>query len=75
MKNKYPNPTNDFDKAKYDLEKWGYCLLLDAIPKEINQKAKIRLTEQAKAEKELNIAFEDGSKTRKWGEFRENNTH
>ena len=74
MQNKYPKPTNDFQKAKNDLEKWGYCLLLNAIPKDINDQAKKRLTEQAKAEKELNLAFEDGSKSRKWGDFRENET-
>jgi ectoine hydroxylase-related dioxygenase (phytanoyl-CoA dioxygenase family) len=28
-----------------------------------------RLIEQAEAEKQLNIAYEDGSKTKKWGEF------
>jgi len=73
MTKNYPKPTNDRDKAKNDLKNWGYCLLLDAIPKEINENARIRIIEQAEAEKKLNLAFEDGSKTRKWGEFKENN--
>ncbi len=73
MTKNHPKPTNDFDKAKNDLRVWGYCLFLDAIPNEINEKAKLRLIEQAKAEKKLNVAFEDGTKTRKWGEFKEKN--
>ena len=70
MSNNYPKPTDDLDKAKNDLKTWGYCLLLDAIPKTINENAKNRLIEQANAEKKLNLAFEDGSKTKKWGEFK-----
>ena len=51
MTKNYPKPTNDRDKAKNDLKNWGYCLLLDAIPKEINENARIRIIEQAEAEK------------------------
>ena len=53
MTKNYPKPTNDRDKAKNDLKNWGYCLLLDAIPKEINENARIRIIEQAEAEKNL----------------------
>ncbi len=70
MTSKYPKPTDNLNKAKIDLKKWGYCLLLDAIPKVINQNAKNRLIEQANAEKKLHLAFEDGSLSRKWGEFK-----
>mgnify|MGYP001309908784 CR=1 FL=1 len=73
MAKNYPKPTNDFDKAKDDLKVWGYCLFLDSIPKIINENAKQRLLEQAQAEKKLNLAFEDGSNLRKWGEFKEVN--
>ena len=66
MSNIHPKPTDDLDKAKNDLKIWGYCLLLNAIPKKINESAKNRLIEQANAEKKLNLAFEDGSKTKKW---------
>ena len=31
-----------------------------------------RLIEQANAEKELNLAYEDGSEKKKWGEFNKN---
>ena len=37
--------------------------------KNLNNKSMERLIEQAEAEKQLNIAYEDGSKTKKWGEF------
>ena len=62
MKNKFPKPTKSIAKAKKDLFEWGYCLLKDAIPPELNKKITKRLIEQADAEKKLNIAYEDGSK-------------
>ena len=40
MNNLYPQPTEDFEKAKNDLKLWGYCLLLNAIPKNLNEDAK-----------------------------------
>ena len=69
MKQNYPKPTASLKTAKNDLKKWGYCLLENAIPKNLNTKSMERLIEQAEAEKQLNIAYEDGSKTKKWGEF------
>ena len=74
MSTSFPKPTDDFEQCKKDLKKWGYCLLQNAIPQDINEKALQRLTEQADAEKKLNLAFEDGSKTKKWGEFKEENS-
>ncbi|MDB4239188.1 phytanoyl-CoA dioxygenase family protein [Alphaproteobacteria bacterium] len=70
----YPKPTKSLTKAKNDLKIWGYCLLEEAIPKELNNLSMNRLIEQAQAEKKLNLAYEDGSKSKKWGEF-ENNSH
>ena len=69
MNQNYPKPTESLKTAKNDLKKWGYCLLENAIPKDLNTKSMERLIEQAEAEKQLNIAYEDGSKTKKWGEF------
>jgi ectoine hydroxylase-related dioxygenase (phytanoyl-CoA dioxygenase family) len=69
LKENYPKPTASLKTAKNDLKKWGYCLLENAIPKNLNTKSMERLIEQAEAEKQLNIAYEDGSKTKKWGEF------
>ena len=75
MKEKYPKPTVSLKTAKNDLKKWGYCLLENAIPKSLNTKSMKRLIEQAEAEKKLNIAYEDGSKTKKWGEFNNKDTN
>ena len=59
MKNNLPKPTKSISKAKKDLVQWGYCLLKDAIPADLNKKIMKRLVEQAAAEKKLNIAYED----------------
>ena len=75
MNQNYPKPTESLKTAKNDLKKWGYCLLENAIPKDLNTKSMERLIEQAEAEKKLNIAYEDGSKTKKWGEFNNKDTN
>ena len=72
MNKNYPEPTKSIEVAKNDLKKWGYCLLENAIPADLNKKVLERLVEQAAAEKKLNIAYEDGSKSKKWGEFDKN---
>ena len=72
MNKNYPKPTKSIEVAKNDLTKWGYCLLEDSIPADLNKKVLERLIEQAAAEKKLNIAYEDGSKTKKCGEFSKN---
>lgn len=72
MKQIYPQPTKSIITAKSNLKKWGYCLLENAIPRELNILASKRLQEQARAEKQLNIAYEDGSKEIKWGDFDKN---
>lgn len=69
MRNKFPKPTKSLAKAKKDLIEWGYCLLKDAIPNDLNKKITKRLIEQANAEKKSNVAYEDGSNEKKWGEF------
>ena len=60
----YPKPIESLEVAKNDLKKWGYCLLKNSIPLDLNNRAMERLIEQANAEKELNLAYEDGSKKR-----------
>ena len=72
MNKNYPKPTKSIEVAKNDLTKWGYCLLENSIPADLNKKVLERLIGQAEAEKKLNIAYEDGSKTKKWGEFDKN---
>ena len=52
MKNKnFPQATKSIAKAKLDLKEWGYCLLKDAIPTDLNDELSKRLVEQANAEK------------------------
>ena len=68
----YPKPTKSIEVAKNDLKKWGYCLLENAIPLDLNNRAMARLIEQAEAEKKLNLAYEDGSEKKKWGDFNKN---
>jgi len=63
----YPKPTESIEDAKTDLKKWGYCLLKNAIPPDLNKRAMERLIEQANAEKELNLAYEDGSEKKEMG--------
>ena len=63
MKNKsFPQATKSIAKAKLDLKEWGYCLLKDAIPTDLNDELSKRLVEQANAEKKQKLAYEDGSK-------------
>ena len=50
MKNKsFPQATKSIAKAKLDLKDWGYCLLKDAIPTDLNDELSKRLVEQANA--------------------------
>ena len=35
----YPKPTESIEVAKNDLKKWGYCLLKNAIPLDLNNRA------------------------------------
>ena len=51
MNNLYPQPTEDFEKAQNDLKLWGYCLLLNAIPKNLNEDAKKDLKNKQKLKK------------------------
>ena len=46
MKNKsFPQATKSIAKAKLDLKDWGYCLLKDAIPTDLNDELSRRLIE------------------------------
>ena len=47
MNKNYPEPTKSIEVAKNDLKKWGYCLLENAIPADLNKKVLERLVEQA----------------------------
>ena len=55
-----PKPTKDLARARADINLWGYCLLKDAVPTSLVERCRLRLREQAAAEKERGLAFEDG---------------
>ncbi len=66
-----PQPTADLDSARQDIDRWGYCLLENALPAGLNERCMARLEEQAEAEKQLGQAFEDGGPEQQWGAFRD----
>lgn len=70
-KSDLPKPTTDIDRARNDIDRWGYCLLEDALPPELNARCLERLQEQAAAEIQLGEAFEDGGPQQQWGAFRD----
>jgi ectoine hydroxylase-related dioxygenase (phytanoyl-CoA dioxygenase family) len=66
-----PQPTTDLERARADLDESGYCLLADAMDATCRQALLTRLKQQAEAEKQLGLAFEDGGPTQQWGGFRD----
>ena len=62
MPNLRATPTTDLEKAKHDLDESGYCIVENVAPVHLIQSAKIRLLEQAEAERWTNEAFlQDGN--------------
>ncbi|MGI9424117.1 MAG: phytanoyl-CoA dioxygenase family protein [Hyphomicrobiaceae bacterium] len=68
-----PKPTRDLERARADIDQWGYCLLQDALEEPLLSRCRKRLEEQAAAEKQRGLAFEDGGPAQKWGAFRDEN--
>ena len=68
-----PKPTSDVIQATQDIEQCGYCLLENAVPEPLLSQCQNRLVEQAEAEKEQQIAFEDGGPDQQWGDFTDRN--
>ena len=64
-----PQPTEDLTQVKTQLDTYGYGLLANALNKEDLSKIKTRLKEQAIAEKQHGLAFEDGGAKQNWGRF------
>ena len=66
-KNDLPQPTTDLNLAKAHLDEFGYCLLANALtPKQV-EALRTRLVEQAAAEKQQGLAFEDGGAKKSGG--------
>ena len=66
-----PHPTEDLAQVKAQLDTYGYGLLANALDAESLSKIKTRLREQASAEKQRGLAFEDGGAKQNWGDFRD----
>lgn len=66
-----PHPTEDLAQVKQQLDAYGYGLLANALDAKSLSKIKTRLREQATAEKQRGLAFEDGGANQNWGDFRD----
>ncbi len=64
-----PQATTDIATLKADIDRYGYCLLRDAIPPPQLEAARQRLLQQAAAELQAGQAFEDGGAKQQWGAF------
>ena len=64
-----PRLTTDLERCKADLERYGYCLLADALTPAALREARERLTAQAAAERERGVAYMDGAPNQRWGAF------
>ena len=64
-----PVATTHLEEAKTDLDRHGYALLENAIsPDQVNALL-TRLKEQAEAERQQGLAYEDGGAKQNWGSF------
>ena len=68
---KLPQVTTDLDQARADLDEFGYCLLANALDDGYREALLERLKRQAEAERNQQLAFEDGGPTQQWGGFRD----
>ena len=66
-----PQPTRDLNTATANLNEFGYCLVTDALSSIETDTLRTRLIEQAVAEKQKGLAFEDGGSQQNWGDFRD----
>ncbi len=66
-----PQPTTDPDRVRADTDRWGYGLLANALGEPLLSHARNRLVEQAEAERQQGLAFEDGGSAQQWGQFRD----
>jgi ectoine hydroxylase-related dioxygenase (phytanoyl-CoA dioxygenase family) len=66
-----PQPTRDLETAKADLDRFGYCLLAEALSQGQVAALRARLEEQAQAEREAGVGYFDGAPDQNWGAFRD----
>jgi ectoine hydroxylase-related dioxygenase (phytanoyl-CoA dioxygenase family) len=70
-----PQPTTVLDQLKSDLDSHGYALIEDAMSADQVETLLGRLKEQAEAERQLRVAYEDGGPNQDWGRFRDDDGH
>jgi len=58
-----PSETKDLSVAKANIDKYGYCLIPEALNADEVKICRERLLEQAEAEEELGLSFRDGGAT------------
>ena len=56
-----PSPTQDLEQLKRDVDEFGYCVYARALQGDFLKAVRDRLLEQARAELEQGLAFEDGA--------------
>ena len=66
-----PRLTDDLAVAKANIERFGYCLLKEALSPDQVAAMRGRLVEQAAAERQRGAAYEDGGPDQNWGSFRD----
>ena len=66
-----PKPTRNLNTAAKNLNEFGYCLVTDVLSSVETDALRTRLIEQATAEKQKGLAFEDGGPQQNWGDFRD----
>ncbi len=66
-----PQATKDLAIAKADLDRFGYCLLAEALDADQVVALRSRLEEQALAEREAGVGYFDGAPDQNWGSFRD----
>ena len=64
-----PGATEDIEQTKQDIDRFGYCLIANALEEDVVEAARDRLIEPAAAELEQGMAFEDGGPKQQWGAF------
>ena len=66
-----PQATKHPETARSDLDRWGYCLLAEALDVDQVAALRTRLEEQALAERQAGIGYFDGAPDQNWGSFRD----
>ncbi len=64
-----PRATTDIERAKKDIDEFGFCQIAGALEPALVEAARARLIEQAAAELDQGAAFEDGGPKQQWGAF------